>query len=162
MKEKKRTRLKTVKKSILYLVCTIFTIFILSKPPFTLISIIPVNNFRSYVFSRQLAHIPLPPSTEIVDIQGKVGRTGGATGDYCVFIATAILKTPLTQDELYEFFRSDEASGKLSFREAMFTGEGWQKRRGFMLAIYPIENSDDLFGFAINHGTNYHSMDMRC
>ena len=132
----------------------LLTISLLCTWPFWAFFIAPpINDFRAFVFSRQFADLPLPPSTELVEIRHRVEPNGG-NGDYCYFVGVAVLQSSLTERELDDFYSSPE----VMFTPTIFTGERTEKRR-IQTWIKPIENTDNLFELIVPDGTHHVSFD---
>ena len=90
--------MRNMKRILIIFFSVVFTVAILPWFAFPILNDIKANNLK-----QELQSAPLPQSTEIIEALSGCGNTGG-TGDHTETWAGIIIKTELSEDEIYSFY----------------------------------------------------------
>ena len=94
-------QMKNIKLILIIFLSVVFTVAILPWFAFPILNDIKANNLK-----QELQSAPLPQNTEIIAALSGCGNTGG-TGDHTEIWAGILIRTELSEDEIYQYYGDD-------------------------------------------------------
>lgn len=134
--------MKAVKRIFIILLIGIFVVAVLPWFVFPVL-----NDIKANILKQELQNAPLPQSTKIIKSLAGCGNTGG-TGDHTEVWAAILIKTDLSEDEIYKFYGKNIQKVD-AFRQNTFIMELLDKEFSRLNDIsdydgyYIVERTDD-------------------